>query len=145
LSVAQALQSDENTNNVAAGDDSAIATSVKSLGTSDNSSSSSSLSGSVASVFVDLVVITGRGLHSNEWLRPVLRPDVQSLLVERFNPPISSWTVPGNTGRLVVDAVGIAAWAEQSKQTKAALMRRLSGALFSKRVAARQTHAPPVS
>jgi len=140
LNVAQALQSDQRSNNVAVGG-SPVATSVTSLSNGDGSSVNSSVSEGDARGFVDLVVITGRGLHSSEWMRPVLRPDVQTLLVERFHPPISSWTVPGNTGRLVVDAVGIAAWAEQSKQTKAALMRRLSGALFTNRIAARQDKA----
>jgi hypothetical protein len=85
---------------------------------------------------VDLVVITGRGVHSAERLQPVLRPEVQTLLVERF--ALSSWTAPGNQGRLVVDAAGIAAWAEQAQDTKAALMRRLSAAILASRPAAQR-------
>ena len=77
-------------------------------------------------VHVGLVIITGKGRNSLNPYRPVLRPDVQSLLVETFNPPISSWTAPGNTGRLLIGAEAIVAWAEETARSKASLMRRLS-------------------
>jgi hypothetical protein len=72
----------------------------------------------------DLVVITGKGLNS-VGQRPVLRPEVQAMLTEAFSPPINSWTVPGNTGRLLVDAASIASWAAHTRQRQRALMTRL--------------------
>jgi len=86
----------------------------------------------------NLVIITGQGLHSARSSRgsadssdhgagpaSVLRAAVQRMLTEEFNPPLDSWTVPGNAGRLVVPAAGIAAWAAASLAAKAGLMARL--------------------
>mmetsp|Transcript_28216 Transcript_28216/g.47750 ORF Transcript_28216/g.47750 Transcript_28216/m.47750 type:complete len:185 (-) Transcript_28216:328-882(-) len=81
----------------------------------------------------DLVIITGKGLHS--WAsayEPVLRPDVMRMLTEEFDPPIDSWTVPGNTGRLLVSGNAVEAWAKRTALHKAALMKRLSGLLAAR-------------
>ncbi|CAM9429297.1 unnamed protein product, partial [Chrysoparadoxa australica] len=44
----------------------------------------------------DLVIITGKGKGSLNLLQPVVRPEVQRMLIEEFYPPLYSFTVPGN-------------------------------------------------
>jgi hypothetical protein len=81
----------------------------------------------------DLVIITGKGLHSvASFHEPVLRPDVMRMLVDEFNPPISSWTVPGNTGRLLVCGQAIGLWAESTALAKRQLMEKLRDVLTAK-------------
>ena len=53
------------------------------------------------------------------------------MLMDEFNPPISSWTAPGNTGRLVVDGASIEAWAEETARARALLMGRMAGRIRS--------------
>ena len=56
-----------------------------------------------------LVIITGQGKHSSTPYSPVLRPEVQRMLLDEFYPPLWSTTTVGNTGRLVVDSAAIQA------------------------------------
>lgn len=71
----------------------------------------------------DLIIITGRGQRSKSHLRPVLRPEVQRMLLEEFYPPISTSSIPGNTGALHVSAEDIREWlTHQRAQTGARLM-----------------------
>ena len=51
----------------------------------------------------DLLVITGRGLGSKSG-KCVLQPWLKLFLLNKFNPPIKSYTHPRNQGILIVDA-----------------------------------------
>jgi hypothetical protein len=54
-----------------------------------------------------LGIITGRGLHSQQHMQPVLRPHVCRLL-DGLAPPLR-WTIAdGNDGHVVVDAGAMA-------------------------------------
>lgn len=66
----------------------------------------------------DVIIITGRGRRSERRFRPVVRPEVQRMLVEEFYPPLSTSSVPGNMGALVVPSIDIQAWLEHQKEQK---------------------------
>jgi pentatricopeptide repeat protein len=81
----------------------------------------------------DLIVVTGRGRSSALRMRPVLRPEVQRMLVEEFYPPLGSSSVPGNLGALRVNADDIRVWLDKQQVAKrsrvlavAALLKRIS-------------------
>ena len=59
-----------------------------------------------------LMIITGRGLHSEERLQPVLRPQICGLLDE-LAPPLRWALAEGNDGCVLVSAEEIAAWCAQ--------------------------------
>jgi pentatricopeptide repeat protein len=67
-----------------------------------------------------MVIITGRGLNSALRMRPVLRPNVQRLLVEEFYPPLSSVSVPGNLGAIRIPSSDITQWLDHQRQQKGA-------------------------
>jgi len=100
----------------------------------------------------DLVIITGKGLHSSSsssssssvrgrFLTPVVRPEVQQMLIEQFNPPISTWTSPGNTGRLVVGFDAINAWVDESDAMRGLLMAKLRDLVVARAILATQEAA----
>ena len=81
----------------------------------------------------NMMIITGRGRNSELRMRPVLRPEVQRMLLEEFYPPLNTISAPGNMGALIVLADGISEWqAHQQEQkgvrmlTLAALLKNLS-------------------
>ena len=73
-----------------------------------------------ASLETDMVIITGRGLNSAIKMRPVLRPVVQRMLVEEFYPPLSSTSVPGNMGAIVISPSDITHFLDHQRQQKGA-------------------------
>ncbi|CAM9574007.1 unnamed protein product, partial [Phaeothamnion confervicola] len=77
----------------------------------------------------DLVVIVGIGRRSTTKFVPALRPEVQSMLSERFYPPIDSFTKPGNPGRLVIPASAIRPWVEHSTNAKRVAVQQMAAVL----------------
>ena len=68
----------------------------------------------------DMVIVTGRGRKSAARMRPVLRPEVQRMLMEEFYPPLSTTSVPGNMGALRLPSEDIVAWLEHQREQKEA-------------------------
>jgi hypothetical protein len=66
----------------------------------------------------DVLIVTGRGRGSARWLRPVLRPEVQRMLVEEFYPPISTVSMPRNMGALLVSAADVNQWMNYQQEQK---------------------------
>ena len=79
---------------------------------------SSSPESNAASWDKSVLIITGRGRRSGERLKPVIRPEVQRMLTEEFYPPLSSASIPKNTGALQVPAHDIQAWLRHQQQQK---------------------------
>jgi hypothetical protein len=77
----------------------------------------------------NMMIITGKGRNSEFQLRPVLRPEVQRMLLEEFYPPLNTVSVPGNIGALTVLAQDIEAWQEQQQQQKGIRMLKLAAVL----------------
>lgn len=71
---------------------------------------------------IDLVIVTGRGLNSVIRMKPVLRPQIQQMLLEEFYPPLSTSSVPGNMGAIQVESDAISAWLMHQQQQKGARM-----------------------
>jgi len=57
-----------------------------------------------------LVIITGIGKNSKEWLEPILKPSVIQWLETDFNPPLVSSELADNLGRLIVPYKMIESW-----------------------------------
>jgi pentatricopeptide repeat protein len=70
------------------------------------------------SIEYDVMIITGQGKRSSQHLRPVLRPEVQRMLMEEFFPPIGTSSIPGNMGALKVPSADVNAWFQQQQQQK---------------------------
>jgi pentatricopeptide repeat protein len=68
----------------------------------------------------DVIIVTGKGSHSKKHLRPILRPEVQRMLVEEFYPPMSTSSIPNNMGALRITAEDANAWIEHQEQQKGA-------------------------
>lgn len=66
----------------------------------------------------DILIVTGKGKRSDKYLRPVLRPEVQRMLIEEFYPPISTFSEPKNTGALRISHNDVNAWLDFQKQQK---------------------------
>ncbi|KAL7469349.1 hypothetical protein ACHAXS_009609 [Conticribra weissflogii] len=66
----------------------------------------------------DVIIVTGRGRRSGERLRPILRPEVQRMLTEEFYPPISTLSLPGNMGALLIPKQDINAWLKHQRQQR---------------------------
>jgi len=66
----------------------------------------------------DVLIITGRGISSQHYLRPVLRPEVQRMLIEEFYPPLSTSSAPKNMGVLKVSANDVNTWIDHQQQQK---------------------------
>ncbi len=77
----------------------------------------------------DMMIITGKGRNSEFRLRPILRPEVQRMLLEEFYPPLNTMSVPGNIGALTILAQDIEAWQEQQQQQKGIRMLKLATVL----------------
>lgn len=77
----------------------------------------------------DMMIITGRGRNSELSMRPVLRPEVQRMLLEEFYPPLNTVSVPGNTGALMVYDADISAWQTHQQEQKGARMLALAALL----------------
>jgi hypothetical protein len=77
----------------------------------------------------DLVIVTGRGMNSAQRLRPVLRPEVQRMLLEEFYPPLSTTSVPGNMGALRVPPYDVNEWVSQQRQQKGVRMLAIADIL----------------
>lgn len=63
-----------------------------------------------------LVVITGKGRNSKEWLEPVLKPSVQHWLESEFTPSLKAAEQADNPGRLVVCAKNIQEWVRARRE-----------------------------
>ena len=74
----------------------------------------------------DIIIVTGRGKHSTDRFRPILRPQVQQMLTEEFYPPLSSSSMKGNMGALQVPAADVNAWLLFHKQQRSAQMLALA-------------------
>lgn len=77
----------------------------------------------------DLVIVTGRGVNSAQRLRPVLRPEVQRMLLEEFYPPLSTTSIPGNMGTLRVPSQDVKEWVMEQRQQKGVRMLALADIL----------------
>eukprot|EP00797_Seminavis_robusta_P017554 Sro261_g101830.2 (586) ;mRNA; f:63802-65559 len=77
----------------------------------------------------DMIIVTGRGRNSALRMRPVLRPEVQRMLVEEFYPPLSTASIPGNMGALRVPAVDIKNWLFHQRQQKGSRMLAVASVL----------------
>lgn len=79
-----------------------------------------------ASILGDMMIITGRGRNSAFRLRPILRPEVQRMLLEEFYPPLNTISIPGNLGALTVLADDVKAWQNHQQTQKGARMLDLA-------------------
>mmetsp|Transcript_13858 Transcript_13858/g.15829 ORF Transcript_13858/g.15829 Transcript_13858/m.15829 type:complete len:861 (-) Transcript_13858:33-2615(-) len=77
----------------------------------------------------NMMIITGKGRNSELHLRPILRPEVQRMLLEEFYPPLNTMSVPGNMGALIILAQDIEAWQEHQQQQKGVRMLELASLL----------------
>jgi hypothetical protein len=77
----------------------------------------------------DVVIVTGRGRKSAVRMRPILRPEIQRMLVEEFYPPLSTTSVPGNMGALRVASEDINSWLEHQREQKGARMMSVAAVL----------------
>ena len=77
----------------------------------------------------DLVIVTGRGRRSSLQLRPILRPEVQRMLMEEFFPPLGTVSLPGNTGALRVPSEGINEWVYHQRQQRGVRMLAVAALL----------------
>jgi hypothetical protein len=77
----------------------------------------------------DMIIVTGRGRNSAAHLRPILRPEVQRMLIEEFYPPLNTLSVAGNMGALQVIGRDIQAWQWYQQEQKGARMLELASLL----------------
>ena len=77
----------------------------------------------------DMIIVTGRGRNSALQLRPVLRPEVQRMLLEEFYPPLNTFSVPNNMGALIVPSGDISAWQAHQREQKGARMLAVAALL----------------
>ena len=77
----------------------------------------------------DMMIITGRGRNSALHLRPVLRPEVQRMLIEEFYPPLNTVSATDNIGALLVLGSDVNAWQQHQEEQKGARMLELAGVL----------------
>jgi len=79
----------------------------------------------------DVIIITGKGKRSSQHLRPVLRPEVQRMLVEEFYPPLGTISMPGNIGALSISSIDVDKWMNHQQQQKGARFLAVADALKS--------------
>ena len=77
----------------------------------------------------DILIVTGKGNNSQKHLRPILRPEVQKMLLEEFYPPISSSSIPRNMGALAIMRDDANAWIEHQQQQKGVRFLAVADAL----------------
>ena len=53
-------------------------------------------------------------------------PEVQSMLLEEFYPPLGTSSVPGNTGALRVNREDISSWLEHQREQKGVRMQTVA-------------------
>ena len=76
-----------------------------------------------------LIIVTGQGRNSAFRMRPVLRPEIQRMLLEEFYPPLNSMSLPGNMGALAVNSQDLAAWQSHQQEQKGARFLAIAAAL----------------
>jgi len=74
----------------------------------------------------EIIIVTGRGAHSTDRFQPILRPQVQQMLTEEFYPPLSSSSLKGNMGALLIPAEDVNAWLLYHKQQRGVQMLALA-------------------
>ena len=79
----------------------------------------------------DVIIVTGRGLNSSDKLRPVIRPEVQRMLMEEFYPPLNTASVSGNMGALSVSAHDVDAWISFHREQRGIRMLALADVIRS--------------
>lgn len=79
----------------------------------------------------DVLIITGKGISSQKHLRPVLRPEVQRMLMEEFYPPLSTSSLPKNMGVLKISSHDMNAWIQHQEEEKGARFLAVAGVLKS--------------
>jgi len=79
----------------------------------------------------DVIIVTGRGKRSFKYLRPCLRPEVQRMLLEEFYPPLSTASIPGNMGALIIPSTDVAAWNKYQYQQKGKCFIKIASILKS--------------
>ena len=79
----------------------------------------------------DIRIITGKGIHSKRKYRPILRPEVQRMLLEEFYPPINTHTARKNIGALIVNSSDVQLWLNYQKKQTAKRMLVLADILKS--------------
>jgi Smr domain/PPR repeat len=77
----------------------------------------------------DLIIVTGRGRKSAWRMRPILRPEVQRMLMEEFYPPLSTTSIPGNMGALRISSTEITRWLGHQHQQRSAQMLSVAAVL----------------
>jgi len=77
----------------------------------------------------DMVIVTGRGRNSALRMRPVLRPEVQRMLLEEFYPPLSTTSIPGNMGAVRIPSTDISAWLSHQRLQKGSRMLAVASVL----------------
>jgi Smr domain len=77
----------------------------------------------------DLFIVTGRGRKSARHMRPILRPEVQRMLMEEFYPPLSTTSIPGNMGALRISSTEITRWLGHQRQQRSAQMLSVAAVL----------------
>ena len=92
--------------------------------------------GRLASTVVDdagddsaMIIVTGRGRNSALRMRPVLRPEVQRMLLEEFYPPLSTTSIPGNMGAVRIPSSDISAWLSHQRKQKGSRMLAVASVL----------------
>ena len=76
-----------------------------------------------------MVIVTGRGRNSALRMRPVLRPEVQRMLLEEFYPPLSTTSIPGNMGAVRIPSTDISAWLRHQRKQKGSRMLAVASVL----------------
>jgi DNA-nicking Smr family endonuclease len=66
----------------------------------------------------NIIIVTGRGLNSKTRFKPVLRGEVQDLLINEFYPPITSSTARNNLGALELDGGDVKEWVQWERKVK---------------------------
>jgi hypothetical protein len=80
-------------------------------------------------IVTQAIIVTGRGLNSELRMQPVLRPEVQRMLLEEFYPPLSTTSLPGNMGALLISSEDISAWIAHQQSQKGARMLMVAAML----------------
>ena len=80
-------------------------------------------------VDVDVLIVTGRGKNSRVKYEPVLRPQIQELLIEAIYPPLPSYTLKGNMGAIMLEREGVREWVNYESWVKGRLLVGVAGRL----------------
>jgi pentatricopeptide repeat protein len=77
----------------------------------------------------DMIIVTGLGRNSALQMRPVLRPEVQRMLMEEFYPPLSTVSIPGNMGAVRIPYLDIRGWLYHQRREKGSRMLAVASVL----------------